>query len=61
LICWKCGHLKEDHTYNKPTNSVPFYCWGCLKSPQHKPETTIHEFEDNLSYIERLAKEKELI
>jgi hypothetical protein len=61
MTCMKCGHLKKDHDYNKSSDAVHFYCWECLKRSDHTPQKTIHKFEDNLSYIERLSKERNLV
>lgn len=54
MICWRCGHTLERHTI------VPFGCDTCWYARTNKSKFYKHEFEDNLTFIERKAKEKKL-
>ena len=57
MICWACGHLKKHH-YPVP-NYQPAICLECQYNGRRNNYFFRHEFEDNLAYIERKAKEKE--
>lgn len=58
MICWKCGHSKEEHRDDYLTIGG---CSQCLSSSATRLGFWKHEFEDNLSYVERKAKEKKLV
>jgi hypothetical protein len=60
MICWKCGHLAMEHAeLLYPENNVSG-CRECYRSRANGSMFCKHEFETNLDYIERLAKEKKL-
>ena len=70
MICWVCGHSKIKHVKNALPEKRPLrnFCNDCANEVTRKPmEETYnvdpcwHNFETNLDYIERLAKERNLI
>lgn len=58
VIPCKCGHAEQKHKpYIQPMEQYCDSCWGT-----DNPMTTFHRFQsDNLSYIEKLAKQKGLV
>ena len=67
MICWRCGHSKELHVDSFTQNSFTLWdrCDECRRNTSRKTrdENTFwqHKFEDNLTFIERKAKENNLI
>jgi len=62
MMCWRCGHQKRGHEA-EPITEYKEVCWDCWfdKDTLEKRLKAWYKFEDNLSYIERKAKEKKLI
>jgi hypothetical protein len=63
MICWRWGHQRNRHV-----RSIKFLdkivCRQCdleSEAPFYETDPQYHPVEDNLTYIERLAKEKNLI
>jgi hypothetical protein len=54
MICMLCKHDKSEHNINKMNIQ---YCWECNKQwpPKYK---TVHNFTDNLKYLELKYEEK---
>lgn len=63
MTCWKCGHGRSSHT-----NSIKFdrkiICRTCdyeSDAPYLETDPQYHSYEDNLDYVERVAKDRKLI
>jgi hypothetical protein len=62
-----CGHSRMRHLRNETNRPSKHFCDTCANMYLNRlpPETNAdylwHNFEDNLDYIERLAKEKGLV
>ena len=61
-----CGHIKIEHgyfpTHPQSGQKPKLYCQGCATAYPKNPRSFVHCFtQDNLSYIENLAKERNLI
>jgi len=60
MICWRCGHSAKEHAeFLLPGNNV-YGCKECWRSRSNNSEFCKHEFEDNLTFLERKAKEHKL-
>lgn len=69
MTCLTCGHSKKEHVPNvvRDMRKGKDFCYKCCRGRTHNADDSEirgrwwHDFEDNLSYIERLAKEKGFI
>jgi hypothetical protein len=63
VICWNCNHNSNDHEPNVTPHKATHFCFRCINDGiSNQPfDYAWHDLETNLDYIERLAKEKNLI
>lgn len=69
--CFECQHSRKDHENRSNLTSLNedmiHICWECaafLPRSQSKELINMksyHKFEDNLDYVERIAKNRNLI
>lgn len=67
MICNICGHSRTEHLKNETDRPGKHFCDVCAdiylrtSDRPESPENLWHDFEDNLDYIEKLAKQKGLV